>query len=81
MSELLTTTLADKKRACELGAQFIEDDLRALRTRVRDGEWNEGDGAPRERAVPASTSHENDVMKAMEWASAATWLRAIAEAS
>lgn len=78
MSTLLTATLADRKRACELGAQFIENDLRQLRTTVRNGEFREHDLAPREPAIPATTSHEADVMKAMEWASAATWLRAMA---
>lgn len=79
---LPTATLATRKRAMLLGAGFIEDDLRKLRQQVAQGEegtW-EG-GGPREghQAIPATTSHEGDVLKAMEWASAITWLRALAE--
>lgn len=68
MRPLLTATLASKKRALELGAGFIENDLRRLRTDAR-----------RLEDVPATTSHEGDILKAMEWASAVTWLRSLAE--
>lgn len=80
MPSLLTATLADRKRACELGAAFIENDLRQLRTDVRrlaDRAEEYGDHDPA-KGIPVGTSHEGDVMKAMEWASAVTWLRAMA---
>jgi hypothetical protein len=74
-----TMPLATKRRALELGAQFIENDLGKLRAgAVRCYEAAERLGEP-ESVQPVTHSHEHDVMKAAEWASAATWLRALAE--
>lgn len=74
---LETATLASKKRALELGASFIETDLRQLRTDARRIHDTTEPGKP--VSMPVTTSHEGDIMKAMEWASAVTWLRAMAE--
>lgn len=62
--------LASKRRALELGAGFIERDLAELRAGGRRSD---------ETGQPHSHGFEHDVMKAAEWASAATWLRALAE--
>ena len=71
--------LATRKRALELGAAFIEDDLDQMRQRARnqheDASSREGwDG----RELPLTTSLEGDLMKVAEWASAAAALRALA---
>ena len=75
MSSLPTATLATRKRACELGAAFIESDLRELRATLQRNQEVAGlDNRPQ----CVTTSHEGDLLKAMEWASAITWLRAMA---
>lgn len=80
-------TLASKKRALILGAQFIENDLADMRQRIQR-EYHRVEGrtegtaenpAGRVQPFPVTTSHEGDFLKATEWASAATWLRALAE--
>jgi hypothetical protein len=59
---------------------FIENDLGELRNRLRRNYENyESRGLNPDEHPPVSTSHEADVMKAAEWASAVTWLRALAE--
>lgn len=73
--------IPSRKRALELGAQFIENDLHKMRAqaieqfehqrRVHGDEW---DG----REFPLGTSHEGDLMKAVEWAWAAASLRCLA---
>lgn len=68
-------------RALELGAQFLESDLHDMRKRARE-QWefqqrthgDQWDG----REFPLGTSHEGDLMKAVEWATAAATLRAMA---
>lgn len=78
---LPTATLATKKRACLLGAEFIENDLREMRARLqRSFRMYEDQGRNPDEHPPVTTSHEGDMLKTMEWASAVTWLRAMAEA-
>jgi hypothetical protein len=70
-----------RRRALELGAEVIENDLHDMRKRaieqfehqrrVHGDEW---DG----REFPLGSSHEGDLMKAVEWATAAATLRAMA---
>lgn len=77
---LLTATLATRKEACEYGARLIEHELRELRTKAR----KYADGHDDQYEIPiaqrraVTTSHEGDVMHAMELASAHTWLKAMA---
>lgn len=76
-------TLATRKRALALGAQFIENDLGKMRERIQRHEgpsFEAGEFDPTRPVPPDTTSHEGDFLKATEWASAATWLRAMAEA-
>ncbi len=78
---MIRMPIPTKKRALELGAQFLENDLHAMRKRaieqhehqqrVHGEKW---DG----REFPIGTSHEGDLMKAVEWATAAATLRALA---
>lgn len=70
--------LPTRKRALQLGAAFIEEDLHKLRRDVQALYL----AAEREKRdpIPVSTSHEADIMKAAEWASAAAMLRMMAEA-
>lgn len=71
-----------KKRALELGASFLELDLDNMRKRATEQyehqqrtHGDDWDG----REFPIGTSHEGDLMKAVEWAWAAATLRAMAE--
>lgn len=72
-----------RARALELGASFIENDLHAMRRRAREmyeqQERNAGEGFDG-KVGPIGTSHEGDLMKAVEWATAAATLRAMAMA-
>lgn len=78
---MVTMPIPSKKRALELGATFIENDLHAMRKRAQEqyehqqrvhgGDW---DG----REFPQGTSAEGDLMKAVEWSAAAAMLRALA---
>lgn len=73
--------IPSRKRALELGAAFIETDLHAMRKRavelhehqrrVHGDAW---DG----REFPQGSSAEGDLMKAVEWATAAATLRTMA---
>jgi hypothetical protein len=76
--ELPPTT---RKRALELGAAFIQNDLDKMRTRAREQfeharrvHGDEWDG----REFPVTSSVEGDLLKAVEWASAIATLRAMA---
>lgn len=78
--------LATKRRALELGAAFIAADLAELRRSIAAGEraqldYDLDNSRFRERpeVFPATTSHEGDFLKAVEWASAAAILRCLAE--
>lgn len=62
--------LATRKRALELGAALIEQDLAELRMGARYSD---------ETGQPYSHGFEHDVMKACEWASSATILREMAK--
>lgn len=66
--------LPTTQRALELGAAFIEDDLRRMRVSAiaRDAEAKDG------RVVPITHCFEHDLMKCAEWAAAAATLRAMA---
>ncbi len=66
--------LPTRKRALELGAAFIENDLNDMRSRARERYNEDGDG----REFPLTTSLEGDLMKVAEWASAAAMLRTMA---
>lgn len=73
--------LPSRKRALELGAAFIEEDLDKMRQQARrhfeEQEKRHGvdwDGAE----IPLTTSLEGDLMKAVEWAWAAATLRCLA---
>lgn len=68
-----------RKRALELGATFIENDLHKMRDRAVEQfeaaqQRSDWDG----REYPLGSSHEGDLMKAVEWATAAATLRALA---
>lgn len=70
-----------KKQVLELGAAFIENDLHDMRKRAIEGyehqqriHGDQWDG----RQFPIGSSHEGDLMKAVEWATAAAMLRALA---
>jgi hypothetical protein len=74
--------IPSRRRALELGATFLESDLHEMRGRVREQyehqqrvHGDEWDG----REFPLGTSHEGDLMKAVEWAWSAATLRAMAE--
>lgn len=73
----LKVTLATKKRALELGATYIEQELALMRDLMskREDAARSGSALPIE---PLTTSHEADIMKVAEWASAAATLRAMA---
>jgi hypothetical protein len=74
--------LASKRRALELAATFLENDLAEMRGRARqqyEHQQNSQGEAWDGREYPLGSSHEGDLMKAAEWASAIVWLRAIAE--
>jgi hypothetical protein len=71
--------IPSRKRALELGATFIEQDLHAMRQAAIDrqevqSQHPDWDG----REFPLGTSLEGDLMKAVEWATAAATLRALA---
>lgn len=70
--------LPSKKRALELGAGFIENDLHTLRQDAQ-ARYEANSDNP-DLALPVTHSHEHDIMKAAEWASAAAILRMLAEA-
>jgi hypothetical protein len=79
---MIRMPLATARRALELGATFLENDLHDMRKRAQEQyehqqrvHGKEWDG----REFPLGTSHEGDLMKAVEWASAAATLRAMAE--
>jgi hypothetical protein len=78
---MIKMPIPTKKRALELGATFLESDLHAMRRRAieqyehqQDAHGEEWDG----REFPIGSSHEGDLMKAVEWAWAAATLRAMA---
>jgi len=78
---MTTMPIPSPRRALELGATFIENDLHDMRKRAQAGyehmqrvHGDDWDG----REFPLGTSHEGDLMKAVEWASAAATLRALA---
>jgi hypothetical protein len=77
----VTMPIPSRKRCLELGALFLENDLHEMRRRSQAGyerqSRQEGwDG----REFPIGTSHEGDLMKTVEWATAAATLRAMAAA-
>lgn len=72
--------IPSRARCLELGAAFIETDLHAMRERsiqayMAASEREGFDGSHR----PIGSSHEADLMKAVEWATAVTTLRLLAE--
>ena len=77
---MIKMPIPTRKRALELGASFLENDLHKMREQAahqyeaaeRRADW---DG----REFPIGTSHEGDLMKAVEWATAAATLRAMVE--
>jgi hypothetical protein len=64
--------IPSRERALKLGASFLERDLDDMRKRAV---------AEYARQLPIGTSHEGDLMKAVEWATAAAMLRTMAEDS
>lgn len=74
MTAIHKMPIPSRKRALQLGAEFLEADLNDMRTRARERFNENGDG----REFPLTTSLEGDLMKAAEWASAAATLRALA---
>jgi hypothetical protein len=68
--------IPNRKRALELGASLIENDLHQMR---RDAIRLQEIAGPTNRAQAITTSHEADLMKAVEWATAAATLRLMAE--
>lgn len=71
--------LPSLSRSLELGAALIEHDLHGMRESARrlcrEAQERPGfDG----RVAPITSSHENDLMKAVEWATAAATLRVLA---
>lgn len=74
--------LPSRKRCLELGAAFIEHDLHRMRQRSQEmyEQRRTRDGDDFDGSVRAQTSsHEGDLMQAVEWATAAATLRALAE--
>lgn len=71
--------LATRKRALELGAVFIENDLGEMRAAAvrADEAASRGTGA----VYPVTHCLEHDLMKVAEWASAAATLRCMAAES
>jgi hypothetical protein len=63
------------KRALELGAAFIEQDLAQMRMDARKSDERGDDG----RVWPVTHCLEHDFMKVAEWAAAAATLRALAK--
>lgn len=76
--------IPSRKRCLELGAAFIEADLDSMRRQARQHHEDLRDfaerhpEAPRGNEPPITTSQEGDLMKAVEWATAAATLRAMA---
>lgn len=70
----VTMPLPSRRRALELGAGFIEQDLHEMR-RVAQRNYESSESNP----LPVTHNHEHDLMKAAEWAAAATTLRMLAE--
>lgn len=72
-----------KRRALELGASHLEQELHKMRTAIRLEEEQVYNASRTEEGAlpvrPLSTSHEADMMKAVEWAWSAATLRALAE--
>lgn len=72
--------LATRKRALELGATFIENDLGEMRAKAQRAD-ERGVGDDKNGGVyPITHCFEHDLMKVAEWASAAATLRALAAA-
>lgn len=74
--------IPDRRRCLDLGAALIEADLHRMRecsiNMYLQAESNAGvkfDG----RVGPLGSSHEGDLMQAVEWATAAATLRMLAE--
>lgn len=81
MSSNATMPIPSRKRALELGAKFIENDLHTMRRRAQEQNEHQRrvhgedwDGSE----LPIGTSHEADLMKAVEWATCAAMLRTMA---
>jgi hypothetical protein len=79
---MIRMPIPTRKRALELGAAFLEGDLNDMRKLAQEGyeyqksiRGDDWDG----REFPLGTSHEGDLLKAVEWATAAATLRAMAE--
>ena len=78
---MIRMPIPSRKRCLELGASFIENDLHAMRKRAQEQYEHQqrvhGKGWDG-REFPLGTSHEGDLMKAVEWATAAATLRSLA---
>lgn len=71
--------IPSRARCLELGATFIENDLHQMRAEAVEAyRVAERDGFA-QSVRPLTSSHENDLMKAVEWATAAATLRLLAE--
>lgn len=73
---MIRMPIPGRKRALEAGASFIEVELHRMRERAQleDSQRDENG-----RVFPLTTSLEGDLMAAVEWASCAATLRALAE--
>lgn len=70
-----------RRRALELAATFIENDLHEMRRQSIEQHQNQRSWGGEHwdgRELPLGSSHEGDLMKAVEWATSAAILRAMA---